>query len=52
MFVNDEEQLLSDDFIKNGFIKRKVEDTNSLENIKEKLIKIFLQIFRLKRSSG
>ena len=40
MFVNDEEQQLSDDFIKNGFIKRKVEDTNSLENIKEKLIKI------------
>ena len=40
MFVNEEEQELSNDFIKNGFIKRKVEDIESLEHIKKKLLKI------------
>ena len=40
MFVDQEEQQLSDEFIKNGFIKRRVGDVDSLEQIKEKLLKI------------
>ena len=40
MFINNEEKNLSEEFIKNGFIKKKIEDTDSLDSIKSKLIKI------------
>ena len=35
MFVNEEEQELSNDFIKNGFIKEKVEILNHLSTLKK-----------------
>ena len=42
MFVTKEEQVISDDFIKNGYIKKKVEETRSLDFIQNELIKIIL----------
>lgn len=40
MFVTEEEQKLSAEFIKNGYIKRRVDDKKSLDFIKDELIKI------------
>ncbi len=48
MFINDEEKNLSEEFIKNGFIKKKIEDTESLDSIKSKLIKIVKSYKELK----
>ncbi len=40
MFINEEETQLSNEFIDNGFIKKKVVDSESLEAIKKELEKI------------
>ena len=42
MFVSEEEILLSSDFIKNGFVKKKAEDIKSLDFIKSQLENIVL----------
>lgn len=40
MFVSNEEKELGNEFIDNGFVKKKVLETNTLEKIKSELLKI------------
>ncbi len=52
MFISKEENLLSAEFIENGFVKKKVEDTMSLDFIKERLIEIIYSFNDLKQKSN
>ena len=42
MFVTEEEKIISNEFIKNGFVKKQVEDISSLNFIKDNLKKIVI----------